>query len=161
MQRVWTNVFKNTLNEADVLPAADVVCVAGVFQEVGRYTLSAGEALEPGYDVLVGLESAPGRIFIDAQDNAAADYDGDVRLMLYDERDFPLATVWQARTEDLRLGAAARAARTPFPSTGKTIGPDQSLVLMFRPDAPATFSAGTTNNTLCLIDVTSKSFRGR
>lgn len=155
MQRTFQNVFKNTLTAAPMLPAVDVPCPVGVFSEIGRYTLSAGEALQPGFGGLVGLEAAPGRIYINL--TMTGGEEGNIRVDLHDERDYVIGTVYEGRTEDLVLGAADRSLRKPFPAVNHLIGPDQALVVKLMPDDTDVVEVATT---AWLIDVTSMSFRG-
>lgn len=149
-----TQEHHDTFNLAR-LGAVDTALVAGQYRRVGLYTCPAATAVGAGYGDLAGQETAEGRIYFNAVDDAAPGvaFDGYVRLSVLDPQQRVLATIYQGRTEDLRLGAADQRLRRVLKEIPQAwITQDYSMELQINPDAAVTF--GAANSTL-LMSVTS------
>lgn len=138
------NLHHYIINKADMI-TADVELRAGIYQEIGRRVVGAGEALGPGFGRDRGAEATHGRIYLDLRDDANAPIHGDVRIRLLRPDDTEIAVVWEDRTEDLAQGADARLERVAFPFSGRVVTENYKIVIDLKPDAPATLSAANSN----------------
>ena len=63
------NSHKTVLTETDLIGAASVPVVAGIWQELGSYVVCAGEAVQVGDFRGSTMESANGRFFLELKDD--------------------------------------------------------------------------------------------
>ena len=157
MGRIQPSASYRSQFDEDILLSATQVLVADTFQKVGEYTVLAGEAIQAGFGSLAGQHSAEGRVYVDLQDDAAADYDGVVRLEVHNARDRHQETLFESRTEVLRTSATDRTQQLPFPKIAGAIGQDAKLVLTFKPDDAGTLHQDNTN---IAMDATIHDVRG-
>lgn len=136
------NLHHYTINASDMFDE-DVSLRAGVYTEVARLTVLAGEAIGPGYGRDRGAEATHGRIYMSLVDSEGDPIEGDVRIRLLRPDDTEIAVVWADRTEDLRQGATDTRARRAFPFLGRMITENYKLVIDVKADSSATLDAGS------------------
>lgn len=154
MGLVLENPFANTLGASDLIAAAAPAVVAGQWNELGRYTVSAGMAVALGFGGMEGQDSAAGRIYMDLRDNAVAPgaaINGRIRFTLDNPQKRTERVLFEARTERLRTTAADPTKQIPFSFIDAVATEDWSLVLEYMPDAAQTVGRA---NCVILVDVT-------
>lgn len=116
-----------------------VSCVAGVQAVFAEKIAKAGEVIGLGFGD-GGMDNALGRIVLDLQTAASAKIDGLVRIQVLTPQDIPVATVFESRTENLRMGLTDYKSRMPF-NEGQLncrIGEDYKVQFVIFADATAT-----------------------
>lgn len=109
----FLNDFHDHWNAARITLAA-ITTSTTQWLQFGRLQCPAGIAYGMGYGDLISQESALGRIFLNLQTVAPANIDGMIRVVQLDPQLTPIQVCFQARSEDLRLGAADPTLRMPF-----------------------------------------------
>lgn len=147
--------FRSALTIADFM-AADVACNPGVYNQLGKRQIMAGELLSLGFGQQSGQNDAAGRIFIDLKDNSAspgADVAGKVRLTAYTPQMRPLVILCEYRTDTLNANGSDRTKWLPLPESVYQLSEDKYLVLEFLPDSAAAITVSHTNSK-AVIDIT-------
>jgi len=130
--------FKTTLNASLLNMTTDVVCAAGVPARLGYFTVPAGQAYSVGYGPFVGRSDAIGHAMLILIDDAAGAEEGLVSLEVRDPQGRHKATIFEARTEELKLGAADPGLRMPLAEDAGMINEDDRIELWFTSDAADT-----------------------
>ncbi|MBK5251101.1 MAG: hypothetical protein JJE29_00425 [Peptostreptococcaceae bacterium] len=133
--------FKTTLNAALLGMDTDVVCAAGVPARLGTFTIPAGQAYSVGYGPFVGRSDAIGHAMLVLMDDTAVTpeaEEGLVSLEVRDPQGRHKATIFEARTEELKLGAADPGLRMPLAEDAGMINEDDRIELWFTSDAADT-----------------------
>lgn len=147
--------FRSALTISDFMSAGSLVaCTAGVFTQLGKRQIQAGELLSLGYGQGAGQDTADGRIFVDIRDNSAspgAVVKGKLRLTAYTPQMRPLVILGEYRIETLNQNNNDRTKQLPFPESVYQLSEDKYLVMEFMPDSTATVGQ---SNSSCVIDIT-------
>lgn len=147
-----TAVYRSALNKS--ILATTKLLEVGKFVEIGRRTIVAQEGISLGYGSLAGQDAAVARIFMDIQKAGPAAVDGTIRIELRNAHDRPIATVFEARTEQLRtmVTAPSENQKMPFPEMQEMVTEDNSIVILMNGDTADTI---TKADSKFLMDITS------
>lgn len=129
--------YADTLNTADFF-TADVALTKDAWIELGRKTLTPGEAYDYGQGSYGGQDSATGRLYVNLQTAADAAITGKIRLNILDENDNLVETVAEFDLGDLATSATDRRQQRPFPRIAAAAIPYFKLQLQVKADATAT-----------------------
>lgn len=147
--------FRSALTISDFMSSGSTVaCTAGVYTQLGKRQIQAGELLSLGFGNQSGQNDSQGRIFVDIRDNSAspgAVIKGKVRLTAYTPQMRPLVILGEYRIETLNANSGDRTKWLPLSESVYQLSEDKYLVLEFMPDATSTVGA---NNSSCVIDIT-------
>lgn len=94
---------------------------------IGSYKIPAGQGLEIGFGPFASLDTAVGRIFMDANDAADADLNGKLRISIWDEEDRPIRILGNWDLAALRQTDLTK--RPPLAESGAVLTEDKKLVL--------------------------------
>ena len=153
--------FPRTLTKADFqivsgssgIGNADVTVTAGVFNELGRFTVQAQTFATFGQNASANFPENQGKWFVDLEDTGGADMDGLIRLSLRNAQGTTTRVITEQRTEVLSENATDTTKQIHLPETQLWVGEDSQLLLEFQPDSAPTLIVDT-NETNILIDVT-------
>lgn len=133
------NAYKSTLNQS--IMGTDPTTVVGQYVEIARYIVVAGQGIALGYGNLAGQSDAIGRIYMKIIDDTAGDVTlepGMIRIEARNPQDRPIATLFEARTEDLNCNALASptpADKVSFPMMKDVLTEDFAIVVLLKADA--------------------------
>lgn len=148
-------VFRSALTIADFMPTSDTATVAGVYTQLGKRQIQAGELLSLGFGAQSDQAGAQGRIFVDIRDNSASPgvvVKGKLRLTAYTPQMRPLVILGEYRIETLNANATDRTKWLPLNESIYQISEDKFLVLEFMPDTGSPTISHT--NSTAVIDIT-------
>jgi len=94
------------------------------------------------------MDNALGRVLLDLKTSADADIDGLVRIQILTPMDIPVATVFESRTENLRMGATDFKSRIPFNESQLNARITEDYKIQFVIFADATQVLSKANSTL-------------
>ncbi len=124
--------------------AATTACTQNKPQFIGSYKVPAGQGLELGFGPYASLDTAVGRIFMDANDSTDVDMNGKLRISIWDEEDRPVRILGNFDLAALRQSAVN--LRTPLAESGAIITQDKKLVLeLIAYDAGKSFKLATSD----------------
>lgn len=135
-----SNPFRGCLTFPDIQGAADPVCAAGEFVQIGCFTVPDGTALALGFGSQEGQESAQGRIYVKLIDDTAGNVTeepGTLRLELRNPRNIPVRTLFESRTEALSA-STTRPDQLPFAQMRQVATEGWKIVALFKADAADT-----------------------
>jgi hypothetical protein len=126
--------------DKETLVSGDIPIRANEYNKIGEYKVPAGIKVLLGYGENESQEAAPGRIYADLRDGAAAPgaaLDGILRFEIHTPQGRMLEILDEFPTSALRTDAANRTLQIPFPAKRKYpwISEDKKLVVYFKPTA--------------------------
>lgn len=128
----------------------DVALLTTSFQQVGSYTIPAGEELSIGSGVYDDQERATGRIYANPCTAADTIMPGTMRLVAQNPQGRTLKVLYEGRTERL-ASSTTRNQMQPLPKSPYVLTEDQKLVMEFKPDTAGTLDISESS---FIIDVT-------
>jgi hypothetical protein len=151
MSRKYSNQYRSTLNQAQLIGSATVVCTAGSFTQLGEYQVLPGDMIALGYSDLDDQSGAVGRIYVKLSTSAPAEIPGTYRLSLMSEADRQLSIEFECRTEITDSNPTDRTKQLPFEVSATWLTNYKRFQLSFSPDATATVALA---NSVILVDIT-------
>jgi hypothetical protein len=132
-----SNAFRGCLTYANLALAANPSLAAGVWAQVGEYTVPDGTAIALGFGAQQGQDQAQGRIYLKMIDDTAGDATeepGMLRLELRNPRGIPVRTLFESRSEALSA-STDRTKQLPFPELNVVATEGWKLALLMKADA--------------------------
>jgi hypothetical protein len=151
MSRKYSNQYRSTLNQAQLISSATVACPAGTFTQLGEYQVVPGDMIALGYSDLDDQSGAVGRIYVNLQNATPAVIPGTYRLALMSEADRQLSIEFECRMEISSTNPNDRTKQLPFEVSSTWLTNFKRFQLSFNPDVS---SSVVLANSTVLVDIT-------
>lgn len=153
-----SNLYRSTLNTADVIGAATVTLVKDTYVKIGQTVVKADERIGMGFGGADAQDTANGRIFCDFKDNSGTPVavQGMFRIEMESSQDMPIGAqpiVIDVDINTINQGSSDRRAQIAFPFTNVLLSKDKKFVYYIKNTAASAQTLSQANSK-CLIDIT-------
>lgn len=152
------NLYRGTLNEADIIDASTVTLVKGQYVDLGVVKVQADELIGMGYGADNTQANAQGRIYVELKDNSGTPVaiSGMFRIIMTSSQQIPVSAepvIIDMDLTALAQGGTNRAIAVPFPFKNVLLSRDKEFHFQVMNTA-ANAQTVSLANSKCLIDIT-------
>lgn len=152
------NLYRSTLNTADVINSATVALVKNQYVTIGEYVVKADELVGMGFGEYLAQDQADGRIYADFKDNSGtpAAIEGKFRIIMLSSQNIPVGArpvVIDVDCAALRAGSGSRPGQIPFEFKQVLLSKDKKFAFQILNTKSTAQTLSSANSTV-LMDIT-------